>query len=310
MPDLTPDIAEPVIAACEANADEVAGALSRALDGTYSISVSEAGARNTAELPAGWNDGAGLAIVISFGDGGMIALLPESTGYVPGWCGTPDPTGTSKLNTLAQELSMLLVPDNLLAVEFGVARIENMQEALSRGGLGDGATCVPLTVSSGQTSGIFYLLWPLTHPMRVVQKQGSAVGAEANSKRPVSEEEKSPVVASPSEPIGPQQSLGHFSALSDGDFRRLPAYTRSLFKVTVPVSVCLATKKQAIGDIIELGLGSIVQFDKSYDEMLEMCIGDQRIAEGEVVKVGDNYGLRITSIMLPEERFRKVHRSL
>ena len=40
--------------------------------------------------------------------------------------------------------------------------------------------------------------------------------------------------------------------------------------------------------------------------MLELGVGDRPVALGEAVKVGDKFGLRITSIALPEERFKPV----
>jgi flagellar motor switch protein FliM len=54
---------------------------------------------------------------------------------------------------------------------------------------------------------------------------------------------------------------------------------------------------------MELGPGSIIQFEKSCEEMLELDVGGQAVATGEAVKVGDKFGLRIHSIVLPEERF-------
>ncbi len=90
------------------------------------------------------------------------------------------------------------------------------------------------------------------------------------------------------------------------DFDKLPKYTRSLLRVEVPVSVILASKKQTVDEILRLGNGSIIQFDKSCDEMLQLEAGDQPIAEGEAVKIGDKFGLRITSIVLPDERFEVV----
>jgi flagellar motor switch protein FliN/FliY len=87
----------------------------------------------------------------------------------------------------------------------------------------------------------------------------------------------------------------------------LPSYARSLLKVEVPVTVKLAAKKQTVEEILRLGAGSIIQFDKSCDETLEMAAGNHPIAEGEAVKIGDKFGLRITSIILPDERFQVVH---
>ena len=91
-------------------------------------------------------------------------------------------------------------------------------------------------------------------------------------------------------------------------FEKLPQYSRSLLRIRVPVVVTLAEKRQPIGRIIELGPGSIIQFDKSCEEMLDLAVGDHRVAQGEAVKVGDKFGLRITSMVLPEERFEPVRR--
>jgi flagellar motor switch protein FliN len=83
----------------------------------------------------------------------------------------------------------------------------------------------------------------------------------------------------------------------------LPPYSRGLLRIQVPVTVTLASKKQPIGRIVELGPGSIIQFDKSCQEMLEMRVGNQRVAEGEAVTVGGKFGIRITSLVLPGEQF-------
>jgi flagellar motor switch protein FliN len=84
---------------------------------------------------------------------------------------------------------------------------------------------------------------------------------------------------------------------------RLPAYTRSLLRIRVPVVVTLAEKRQPLGRIVELSPGAIIQFDKSCEEMLDLSVGNRRIASGEAVKVGDKFGLRITSLTPPGEKF-------
>jgi flagellar motor switch protein FliN/FliY len=89
-------------------------------------------------------------------------------------------------------------------------------------------------------------------------------------------------------------------------FSRLPPYSRSLLRIRVPVTVTLAATKQPVQRILELGPGTIIQFDKPCDEMLTLEVGNQSVAVGEAVKVGDKFGLRITSITLPGERFWAV----
>ncbi len=88
--------------------------------------------------------------------------------------------------------------------------------------------------------------------------------------------------------------------------REFPPFTRSLLRVRVPVVVTLAQKKQTLGRILEMGPGQIIQFEKSCDEILDMEAGNCLIASGEAVKIGDKFGLRITSIVPPEERFIPV----
>ena len=79
----------------------------------------------------------------------------------------------------------------------------------------------------------------------------------------------------------------------DEQLANLPTYARGLLRISVPVTVTLASQRKAIHEIIELGPGSIVKFDKTCDEPLELSVGNRIIATGEVVKVGDKFGLRI-----------------
>jgi flagellar motor switch/type III secretory pathway protein FliN len=86
----------------------------------------------------------------------------------------------------------------------------------------------------------------------------------------------------------------------------LPAYSRSLLKIQVPVTVTLAKSRQPVRNIVDLVPGSILQFNKTCDETLTLEVGNQTVAEGETVKVGDKFGLRVTSIVMPDERFFPV----
>ena len=91
--------------------------------------------------------------------------------------------------------------------------------------------------------------------------------------------------------------------------RHLPHYTRSLLRIKIPVVVTLAGKRQTLASILELGPGSIIHFEKSCEDMLELDAAGHRIASGEAVKVGDKFGLRITSVRLPGERFQPIKKS-
>lgn len=123
-----------------------------------------------------------------------------------------------------------------------------------------------------------------------------------------------PQNTAPSEPPVGQSRAEEPSNGGQGEHPRsvrdLPYYTRSLLRISVPIVVTLARKKQSLGRILELGPGAIIQFDKSCEEMLELDVGRRPVATGEAVKVGDKFGLRITSIVLPGERFRRVQKAI
>jgi flagellar motor switch/type III secretory pathway protein FliN len=89
----------------------------------------------------------------------------------------------------------------------------------------------------------------------------------------------------------------------DEALANLPPYSRSLLRVKVPVRVTLAATQQPVRRILELSPGTIIQFNKPCDDALTLEVGDQTVAVGEAVKVGDKFGLWITSMALPGERF-------
>lgn len=80
-------------------------------------------------------------------------------------------------------------------------------------------------------------------------------------------------------------------------------YCKSLLCVEVPVVVTLARTSMPVEKILRLVPGVMIQFDKNCDTPLEVEVGDQKIAEGEVVKVGDKFGLRVSNVLPPDERF-------
>ncbi len=69
-----------------------------------------------------------------------------------------------------------------------------------------------------------------------------------------------------------------------------------ILRMTVPVIVKLAERKLSLSEVLRLGNGAIIEFFKSSDEPLELLINNKPIAVGETVKVGENFGLRITQI--------------
>ena len=69
-----------------------------------------------------------------------------------------------------------------------------------------------------------------------------------------------------------------------------------ILRLEVPIIVKLAERKLTLSEVLRLGNGAIIEFSKSNDEPLELLINNKTIGVGEAVKVGENFGLRITQI--------------
>lgn len=299
MADFTPEIASEILAACQSGREEAAGSISRALDGEFTLAPGETSTISGDNVPDTWN-GSGLIITFHVGDSGALLLLPEASELLPDWCAQPDDTGRSKLATLAQELGYSLLPEAFIPDSASAARVRNLAAAFQRAEPISEVGYLPLILTSGEKSGEAALVWPMQSVKKSLVE--SAEPTEAASVVESKQEVKHQPSASPSVAKPRLQ----YADLDDG-IRQLPKYAKSLLKVRVPVTVTLASTKYPVSQILELGPGSIIQFNKSCEDNLTLEAGDQPIASGEAVKVGDKFGLWITSMTLPDERFWVIH---
>ncbi|OTQ58496.1 flagellar motor switch protein FliN [Gilliamella sp. A7] len=81
-----------------------------------------------------------------------------------------------------------------------------------------------------------------------------------------------------------------------------------ILDIPVNLSVELGRTKMAIKDLLNLTQGSVIALDGLAGEPLDILINGYLIAQGEIVVVGDNYGVRITDIITPSERVRRLSR--
>lgn len=79
-----------------------------------------------------------------------------------------------------------------------------------------------------------------------------------------------------------------------------------LMDVDLPVSIELGRTKMPISDILALGPGSVVELNKLAGEPADLLINYKVVARGEVVVIDENFGLRITQLMTPEERLKAL----
>ena len=67
-------------------------------------------------------------------------------------------------------------------------------------------------------------------------------------------------------------------------------------KLEVPVIVRLGERQMTVLDVVALAPGAIVELPKNAEEELELLINNKHVGYGVAVKVGENFGLRITFI--------------
>jgi flagellar motor switch protein FliN/FliY len=292
MVTLSREIQDAVLANCQAQAGEIVSSLSRALGLEFEGSVTVE--PQAMASPVASHAGPGLLAVLMVGSAAAVIAIPNQDQILPPWCPTPDKAGEIRLAALGQELGMLLLPDDVMAEACRTGWVQHVGQALERGQFADEVAVTLQIKVAGDRILRLVMVWPAQEPAAVLDETA----------KPAAAQPARPEAARPQQPAArPAPARRRTASMHD-----LPSYSRSLLKIKVPVIVTLASKRQPLGRIIELGPGSIIHFNKSCEEMLDLEVGGQAIAQGEPIKVGDKFGIRLTSLVLPSERFLPLAR--
>ncbi len=79
-----------------------------------------------------------------------------------------------------------------------------------------------------------------------------------------------------------------------------------LLDVPLQITVELGRTRMLIKDVLELGIGSVVELNKLAGESVEVFVNNKLIAKGEVVVIDENFAVRITSIINPQDRLHAL----
>lgn len=79
-----------------------------------------------------------------------------------------------------------------------------------------------------------------------------------------------------------------------------------ILDIPLDVSVELGRVKMQVKDVVEFGTGSIVELDRVAGEPVDLLVNGRMVAKGEVVVIEDNFGVRITEILSPIDRLKKI----
>ena len=95
-----------------------------------------------------------------------------------------------------------------------------------------------------------------------------------------------------------------FSAGGDSSTRDI----NMVLDIPVQLSVELGRTKVSIKHILQLGQGSVVELDALAGEPMDVLVNGYLIAQGEVVVVNDKFGIRLTDVVTPSERLRRINK--
>jgi len=111
-------------------------------------------------------------------------------------------------------------------------------------------------------------------------------------------------------PAAPQHEAAQIFQTFGGDPGRGAVMNEldMILDIPVQITVELGRTKLTIKNLLQLAHGSVVELDAMAGEPLDVLVNGTLIAQGEVVVVNEKFGIRLTDIITPAERMRKLGR--
>lgn len=79
-----------------------------------------------------------------------------------------------------------------------------------------------------------------------------------------------------------------------------------LQNIPVTISVEVGRAEFKIRDLVELAQGSVIQLDRAAGEPLDLLVNNTLVAKGEVVVIGERYGIKLTSVVPTADRLKNL----
>ena len=79
-----------------------------------------------------------------------------------------------------------------------------------------------------------------------------------------------------------------------------------ILDIPVDIHVELGSTELSIGEILKLGAGSIIELDRLAGSPADIVVNGKLIGQGEVVVVNENFGVRLTKLVDPEQRLESL----
>ncbi len=86
----------------------------------------------------------------------------------------------------------------------------------------------------------------------------------------------------------------------------MPADIKTILALEVPIVVRLGERSMTVKGVLGLSPGAIIELPKSAEDELDLLVNNRKIGHGTAVKLGENFGIRISSIGGKAERIQAL----
>jgi flagellar motor switch protein FliN/FliY len=143
----------------------------------------------------------------------------------------------------------------------------------------------------------------------LAEQETADSGGDADWGAALAEQEEADRAAANTPPPSRQPSAAQiFQNLSADHVPPAPSNLDLILDIPVQLNVELGRTKIAIRNLLQLAQGSVVELDGLAGQPMDVLVNGCLIAQGEVVVVNDKFGIRLTDIISPAERLRRLNR--
>lgn len=237
--------------------------------------------------PSAGFTGPGLVVLVGFEDSAMAVLLP-ATLPLPDWYATPTDSQKSRLETLAMEWSMNLLPPDFEATSYATLKVDKLLDFVRGCRPMEAAAAVTIDLSGG-SNGKLLLVGPLGAPQYKLAAPPAAAPAPAAAASTARPAAAAPAASQPMAAAPP--TVDPLARL-----RHLP----------VTISVRVAEKRIPVAQLLGITAGALITFPKSSEAPLDLYVNNALYCRGEAVKIGEHFGLKIDQVGVVQTRITKV----
>jgi flagellar motor switch protein FliN/FliY len=339
MPSFNQDNIETILETCRENRTAIAESLNQCIDSKYRIEIGESLPWSPDSLSPAF-DGPGLTVGFTIAGQGVFCLIPESL-PLPDWYTNPGDSEDSRLQTLAMEWPMNMLPMEFEAEEFRTIAVENLKSIIAEAKPLEWSVVLELLLFHEDDSAR-----KTTEPQNESESSSEAEssaeaaasesestdsGPSGSDEKTIGQEEGKPephatilmvwpvseltlltpqtssgedaVSASPNESSGSGSSPeAETPRASTGPSPQM----QHLLNIPVKVMVCLAEKRMEMETLLTLTPGSLITFTKSCEDLLELYVNNHLYCRGEAIKIDEKFGLKINEVDVTEEQKNSI----